>query len=55
MHWSSPFCSGNEHVLGYKSHFQLKVTKVMMEMMDTRDVCDAEVNGEKIDMDGVHP
>ncbi len=32
-----------------------KVTKVMMEMMDTWDVCDAEVNGEKIDMDGVHP
>ena len=32
-----------------------EVTKVKMEMTDTLDVCEAEVIGEKIDMDEVHP
>ena len=32
-----------------------EVTKVMMEMTDTLDICEAEVIGEKIGMDEVHP
>ena len=32
-----------------------EVTKVMMEMTDKLDVCKAEVIGEKIGMDEVHP
>ena len=32
-----------------------EVTKVMTEMTDTLDVCKAEVIGEKIGMDEVHP
>ena len=32
-----------------------EVTKVMMEMTDTLDVCEAEVISEKIGMDEVQP
>ena len=32
-----------------------EVTKVIMEMKDTLDVCEAEVIGEKIGIDEVHP
>ena len=32
-----------------------EVTKVMMEMTDTLDVCEAAVIAEKIGMDEVHP